>query len=305
MEAKIVKTIWVTRLTTPPVIDAVQGDTARVAEFALADVIAPNGTIGTVYGRLRRNSPVSDDEYIVYNSATVTTTDGVTVVTVPLTSAMLASPGIWPMWIRLQDDDDIVTSFPFDLRVAKYDADAETIEGSNEFGALETALAALSQYDTRISGNADAIAAETTRATSAEQDLSDDIGDETTRAQAAEQTNAAAIAAEATRAQTAEQTNAAAIAALQARVQTGYVGTQITIGELSADYDVVFPTAFAWEPQVMLTPYTTTTNQANVAIPVLTAISATGFSFRVWRQYGTNASATAPSPAVRWLAVLI
>lgn len=195
MEAKIVKTIEVTRLATPPVIDAVQGDTGRVAEFVLTDMQAPNGAIGAVYAKMRRNSPVSDDEYIVYNSAEVVTTDGVTVVTVPLTSAMLAAPGIWPMGVRLQHGEDIVTSFPFELRVAPFDLDHDTIEGSNEFTALETALAALSQYDTRIRGNADAIAAETTRATSAERNIAYDLSDEIARAQQAEQDNADAIAA--------------------------------------------------------------------------------------------------------------
>lgn len=64
-----------------------------------------------------------------------------------------------------------------------------------------------------------AVTNETTRATSAEEALSQAITTETTRAQQAEQENASAISAETTRAQLAEQTNASAISAETQRAQ--------------------------------------------------------------------------------------
>lgn len=64
-----------------------------------------------------------------------------------------------------------------------------------------------------------AVTNETTRATSAEEALSQAITTETTRAQQAEQENASAISAETTRAQLAEQANASAISAETQRAQ--------------------------------------------------------------------------------------
>lgn len=68
--------------------------------------------------------------------------------------------------------------------------------------------------DTAEKANAAAISAEATRAKAAEQVNADAIATETTRAEKAEQTNAAAITAEASRAKAAEQTNAAAVTAV-------------------------------------------------------------------------------------------
>ena len=89
-----------------------------------------------------------------------------------------------------------------------------------------------------------------------------------------------------------------------ANVQSGQVSTQIAAGDTYADYSVTFPTAFDSTPRIMLTEWTTTDTQQNVCIPVLKAASATGFSFRIWRQYGTPTT-TNPSPAVHWLAVSV
>ena len=66
-------------------------------------------------------------------------------------------------------------------------------------------------FDGRISANATAINAETTRATEADKTNATAIANEVTRAKEAEQTNATAIANEVTRAKEAEQTNATAI----------------------------------------------------------------------------------------------
>lgn len=87
------------------------------------------------------------------------------------------------------------------------------------------------------------------------------------------------------------------------QMESGDLTTQIPAGGNYADYSVTFPTAFAATPRVMLTPWTTTPTQQNVCIPVLTAASATGFSFRVWRQYG--APTTSAAPSIHWLAVRV
>ena len=75
---------------------------------------------------------------------------------------------------------------------------------NNAMSLIDTDMKAVTDhvdtYDTRITANADAIAAETTRATAAEKVNADAIAAETTRATAAEKVNADAIAAETLRA---------------------------------------------------------------------------------------------------------
>lgn len=138
MEAKICKTIEVTRPGFPVVVDAVQADTGRVVAFVLADMVAPDNTVGAIYAKLK-------DDGLVYNACTVATTDGVTTVTVELTATMLANEGRWPCQIRLQNGDDVITSFVFTLRVGERIIDDSAIEGNQEFTALEELVAKASQ----------------------------------------------------------------------------------------------------------------------------------------------------------------
>ena len=92
---------------------------------------------------------------------------------------------------------------------------------NNAMSLIDTDMKAVTDhvdtYDTRITTNADAIAAETTRATAAEKVNADAIAAEVTRATAAEKVNADAIAAETTRATAAEKVNADAIANINAK----------------------------------------------------------------------------------------
>ena len=83
--------------------------------------------------------------------------------------------------------------------------------------------------------------------------------------------------------------------------------TQIPSGSDYKEISVTFvdgngvSNPFASTPTVMLTEWTTTTTQQNVCMLVLTDASASGFTFRIWRQYG-SANTTQPEPAIHWVA---
>lgn len=100
--------------------------------------------------------------------------------------------------------------------------------------AASDAAAALENAET----NATAIAAETNRATAAEQKNADAISSETTRATEAEQANATAISNEITRAKSAEETNATAISNISGKLndikKNKYYVTPEDFGKVSA-----------------------------------------------------------------------
>ena len=87
-------------------------------------------------------------------------------------------------------------------------------------------------FDERITANADAITAETSRASAAEKVNADAITAETSRAEAAEKVNADAITEETSRASAAEKVNADAITAETSRASAAE-------NELSADIDSI------------------------------------------------------------------
>lgn len=139
-----VSTVKRLTLTHPSetVIYAVAGDTGRQAEFILEDLVAPSGTVAVVYAMI--------NYAYIYNAATLTTVDGVTVVTVPFTSNMLSTPGRWPCNVRLTRDEDIVTTFPFYLDVSPTSYNSAAVEAQSEFTALDEAMGDLSTYNTRL-----------------------------------------------------------------------------------------------------------------------------------------------------------
>lgn len=143
MDATLTKSIWLTRPGPECVVHAVQNDTGRAIDFVLEDMTAPNGSFATIYATI--------DGASMFNAATVATTDGQTVVTVPLTSNMLSAIGRWPCSVRIQNGDDIVTSFPFFLQVWESEYDDAAVEAQDEFTALEAALDTISGMDTRVS----------------------------------------------------------------------------------------------------------------------------------------------------------
>ena len=89
-----------------------------------------------------------------------------------------------------------------------------------------------------------------------------------------------------------------------ANAQRGNVSTLIPAGNAYVDVSVTFGMEFPGTPTVMLTPYTNTTAQTNVPVPVLIAVSSTGFSMRVWRQYGSGTT-TNPEPTIYWVATYV
>ena len=84
--------------------------------------------------------------------------------------------------------------------------------------------------------------------------------------------------------------------------QYGVVTCRVSAGTDYSDYTVTFGVPYSYVPHVQLTQFSGTSTQANVTCPVITSISATGFTFRVWRQAGT-ATTTNPSPNIHWLAI--
>lgn len=149
MEAKRTTALEVTRLGPIPTVDAVLGDTGRALDFVLTDMTAPEGATAAIYVDFRGHGMISG--HMVYDACTVTTVDGVTTVTTPLTSAMLAHAGKWPCQIRLQQGEQIITSFLFWLRVSGTIIDDDAIEGSNEFTALTQAMADLDSFKADVS----------------------------------------------------------------------------------------------------------------------------------------------------------
>lgn len=138
MEAKICKTIEVTRRGIPPRIDAVQGDTGRQIAFVISDMAVPDTAAAKVY-------LLKPDGHHVYNDGTLSTVDGLTTVTVPLTSQALAAVGRATGQVQLLDGESLVTSFDFLVEIVPARADGEAVESTNEFLGLVGATNAANQ----------------------------------------------------------------------------------------------------------------------------------------------------------------
>lgn len=126
--------VSVTQMQTPLKVPAVQGDTGRRLTMVFSDLTIPSGAAADIYVRK------SDGE--IYNSGTVGSADNLSTATFELTSTALEEAGEIPAQVRITDGEDIITSFPFFLCVAESLIDSGAIEGTNEFTALEEAIAA-------------------------------------------------------------------------------------------------------------------------------------------------------------------
>lgn len=126
--------VSVTQMQTPLKVPAVQGDTGRRLTMVFSDLIIPSGAAAAIYVRK------SDGE--IYNSGTVGTADNLSTATFELTTAALEEAGEIPAQVRITDGEDIITSFQFALCVQESLIDSGAIEGTNEFTALEEAIAA-------------------------------------------------------------------------------------------------------------------------------------------------------------------
>ena len=94
---------------TTPIIEVVQGDSARVLEFEPTDYEIPSGAVATYY--IKRPSDVP-----VYNSATIEDN----VVTVELTAEGLAEAGGNLLQVRLERNSKYLTSFSVVLVVRAF-----------------------------------------------------------------------------------------------------------------------------------------------------------------------------------------
>lgn len=121
--------IQVSRIGLFPTIDAVQGDSGRVLECRLTDFVIPSGSTARIYAQKPSGAQI-------YNNAMV---DG-NVVSVDLTTQILAEVGKVVCQIEVDNGGERVTSFDFALNVVKSRVDGSAIESSDEFTALEDAL---------------------------------------------------------------------------------------------------------------------------------------------------------------------
>lgn len=133
--------VSVTQMQTPLKVPAVQGDTGRRLTLIFEDLTVPSGASAAIY--VRKNSGE------VYNSGTVGTADGLSTVAFDLTTAVLEETGEIPAQVRITDGADIVTSFTFFLCVQASLINSGAVEGSNEFTALQDALAAVQNVLTK------------------------------------------------------------------------------------------------------------------------------------------------------------
>lgn len=130
-------TINVAGQTVPQVIPVVQGDTGRAIFFTLADFTIPTGATATYYVQ----KPSGE---AVYNAATI---DGNTVL-VELTAQSIIEVGDNYGQVRIEKDDEVVTSFDFILLVKPFrgiDATQSTTEMNIFDKAVEQAEEAIDE----------------------------------------------------------------------------------------------------------------------------------------------------------------
>lgn len=160
-----------------PIINGKQYDTGRSVLITLTDagavVVPESGDMLRLYAK-------KPDGTISYLPGTLSGT----AVEVELTNQLQALPGIVECELQIGTGAEMVSTPVFRLNVLPSNYDAAAIESSDEFGALETALQTVQQYDTRIQTNTDAIAAL--------EEVADGLGDASTYGVANDLTQATA-----------------------------------------------------------------------------------------------------------------
>lgn len=114
--------------TSPPIIQAVQGDTGRSVLFELADFTIPAGAEVTYY--IQKPSGEA-----VYNTASI---EGNTVLA-NLTAQSLAEAGDNYGQIRITLDEEVITSFDFILLVQKFRG-IDAVESTTEMNIFDKAV---------------------------------------------------------------------------------------------------------------------------------------------------------------------
>lgn len=122
--------VQVSRIGLLPTIDAVQGDSGRVLECRLTDFVIPPGSTARIYAQKPSGAKV-------FNTCSVSGRN----VTVDLTTQMLAELGRTMCQVQVMQGEEKVTSFDFAINVVKNRVDSAAIESTDEFTALDDALA--------------------------------------------------------------------------------------------------------------------------------------------------------------------
>lgn len=133
-------TISFKTLDAPTYIPAVQGDTGRNIVFSLADYTIPTGATATYYVQ----KPSGE---AVYNNATIT---GNTIL-VELTAQALAEAGYNKGQVRIEYDEEVITSFEFILDVTPFRG-IDAVESSSEANIFDQAVdEASEEFESRAS----------------------------------------------------------------------------------------------------------------------------------------------------------
>ena len=130
-----------------PVFNAQQGDTGRGVDITLTDcgaVVVPDASESL---RLYCKRP---DDHVSYLPATLSGS----AVRVELTNQLLSVPGLVECELQVGAGADMVTTPVFKVLVLPSNYDAQAAESTDEYTALDAALATVQSYDGRIAENA-------------------------------------------------------------------------------------------------------------------------------------------------------
>ncbi|MFI3171760.1 MAG: BppU family phage baseplate upper protein [Clostridia bacterium] len=127
-------------------ITATQADSGRVLVCNMADITVDASYTARIYA-------VKPSELKIYNDCTIVGN----AVVVDLTTQILAEHGLVKCQIELADGEKKVTSFFFEIDVKETLVDANAIESTDEFTALEKALSEVGDIDAKIALKADLV----------------------------------------------------------------------------------------------------------------------------------------------------
>ena len=121
--------ILVKNIGLVPKIRAVQGDSGRLLQTRIVDMVIPTGTTARIYAEKPSGAKIYNDCEINEN-----------IVNVELTTQFLAETGTIACQVELLQREIRVTSFDFFVIVEKSRVDGAAIESENEFTALENTI---------------------------------------------------------------------------------------------------------------------------------------------------------------------
>lgn len=125
-------------------ITATQADSGRVLVCNMADITVDASYTARIYA-------VKPSELKIYNDCTIVGN----AVVVDLTTQILAEHGLVKCQIELADGEKKVTSFAFEIDVKETLVNANAIESTDEFTALEKALSEVGDIDAKFALKAD------------------------------------------------------------------------------------------------------------------------------------------------------